>query len=195
MTCSCGSIGSTELRQCPEHFHIWNGDRRLTSVGSIIRTCWHQGPMPPADVLENARDRGSVVDGLVADYVRGKPFKIPAGTRTDAIELFYKVRNWFDAQHFHDAQVQVVLGDTDYGGVLDFRFDGVPVDLKATYNVEPTAVMQVAGYTDLCGESVGGILHVTERFSSPRWIPITADDIEDWRTMLKHWRMLQRRIK
>ena len=149
--------------------------------------------MPPADILENARDRGSELDKLAAAYVRGELKKIPAGTREDAKELFLKFRAWFGAQNFSKVEAQVVLGGEDYGGVLDFRFDGTPCDLKGTYNIEQTAVMQVSAYTDLCKEEVGGILQVTERLKAPVWRQITEEDMLDWRIMLSHWRMLQRR--
>lgn len=194
--CQCGSIGRTDLRQCPTHFHIWAGDRRLTSVGSIIRVCWPPpAQLPPADVLENARDRGAEVDKLFAAYVLGKLTKIPAGTRTDARDLFLKLMKWYGRQNFKTVEVQVLLGGEDYGGVLDFRFDGIPCDLKATYNVETTAVMQVAGYAALCGYNGGHILHVTERFPDVRLVTVHSEDIADWNVMLNHWRMLQRRLK
>src|SRR3990167_9140998 len=141
--CVCGSIGASGIRQCPEHFHIWNGDRRLASVGRIIRETWPPpASLPPPDVLENARDRGEQVDRLFAAYVRGQLRSIPVGTRLDARDLFFKLQEWYDKQNFRAAQVQVLLGSEEHGGVLDFRFDGVPVDLKATYEVSDTHIMQ-----------------------------------------------------
>lgn len=195
MSCECGSIGRTDLRQCPEHFHLWLGDKRLASIGSIIRQVWPPpASPPPPEVLENARDRGSEVDKLFADYVRGTLTAIPAGTRQDARALFLKLQKWYDAQNFRKAEVQVLLGDTDHGGVLDFAFDGIPVDLKCTYNVEQTAIMQVAGYSKLYGAE-GMILHVTERFPTPKLVKLGRADFDDWETMLAHWRMLTRRLK
>ena len=63
-------------------------DRRLTSVGKIIRSCWPppERPIPP-DVIENARDRGEQVDRLFAAYVLGKLNTIPAGTRCSSRNL------------------------------------------------------------------------------------------------------------
>jgi hypothetical protein len=193
-TCQCGSIGRTDLRQCPEHFHLWRGDVRLTSVGRIIRDCWPKPEtMPPADVLENARDRGDQVDKLLAAYVLGKLKAFPVGTRRDAMALFDKVQTWYDKQTFRKVEVQVLLGAQDHGGVLDFRFDGLPVDLKATFQIEQTARMQVAGYADLCGESDGYVLHVTERFKEARLHLVGAEDIHDWRILRDCWRMVARR--
>ena len=193
-SCSCGSVGRSDLRQCPSHFHIWSGDRRLASVGSIIRSCWPAPEKPiPADILENARDRGDVTDKLFGAYCLGRLTKIPRGTRQDAVALFKKLQDWFDAQNFKDVHVQVLLGSEDYGGVLDFRFDGVPVDLKCTYDVQQTAIMQVAAYAALDGTNGGHILHVTERFKEPKLVNVLGEEIKDWHTMLAHWRMIQRR--
>jgi hypothetical protein len=77
--------------------------------------------------------------------------------------------------------------------VLDFRFDGVPCDLKCTYSVEETAIMQVAGYACLDGKNGGHILHITERFKEPKLVNILDTELRDWRIMLAHWRMVQRR--
>lgn len=193
-TCQCGSIGRTDLRQCPDHFHIWRGDKRLPSVGSILKAVWPQGQLPPADVLENARERGSEVDQLFAEYVRGNLRTIPAGTRKDARSLFLKLKGWYDKQNFKTAEAQVVLGAEDHGGVLDFRFDGVPCELKATYDVDQKYIMQAACYAEIDnGGERGMILHVTERYQEPRWLDLAPHDYDDWRTMLAHWRMLQRR--
>lgn len=191
--CLCGSIGRTDLRQCPEHFHLWSGDARLTSVGRIVAQSFPLDPSIPAEVLNNARDRGSEVDKLFGAYVLGQLKTIPAGTRLDSQRLFMKAKGWFDKQRFRTVEVQVLLGDTDHGGVLDFRFDGVPCDLKCTYNVEESAKMQVAGYIDLCGYNGGYILHVTERFTEAKLVNVLQPEIDDWRLMLAHWRMVQRR--
>lgn len=194
-SCSCGSIGRSDLRQCPRCFHIWNGDRRLASVGSIVYASFPLDPSIPPDVLENARDRGTEADRLLASYCRSELQRIPAGTRKDSIALFEKARTWIDRQGFRKIEVQVLLGYEDHGGILDFRFDGVPVDLKCTYNVEQAALMQVAGYVCLDGKNGNGghILHVTERFKEPKLVNVLEPEINDWRIILAHWRMVRRR--
>lgn len=204
-TCCCGSIGRTDLRQCAEHFHIWNGDKRLASVGRIIRDCWPAPErMPPADVLENARHRGEQTDDLFSAYVLGRLTCIPAGTRKDVYDpngdgLLQKLMRWFDKQRFTSVQAQVLLGGTDHGGVMDLRLDGMAVDLKSVYDIDAKHIMQVAGYHQidpLATASKGAaILHVTERYKEPRLIPLESRDYDDWLVMLAHWRMLQRRAK
>ncbi len=196
-TCQCGSIGRTDLRQCPEHWHIWRGDVRLTSVGRIVATSFPLDSSIPPAVLENAKERGAEVDRLFGQYVMGKLERIPAGTRTDSRDLLLKLIRWFEKQkelNIGQVEPQVLLGGEDHGGVVDFMFDGVPVDLKCTYNVEVSARMQIAGYEAL-SRKAGYILHVTERNAAARLIPLADQDRDDWQIVLEHWRMLRRRGK
>lgn len=192
--CDCASIGKpAELWQCP-HFHIFRGDRRLTSVSRIVGASFPLPPGIPPDVLESARERGSEVDALFAAYVLGKLDRIPAGTRNDSRDLFLKAKAWYDRQSFKTVEVQVLLGTDDYGGVLDFRCDGVPLDLKCTHRVEHSARMQVAAYGALCMRE-SFILHVTERLKEAHIVALTQEDASDWDIILEHWRMQVRRQK
>jgi hypothetical protein len=204
--CTCDSIGRTDLRQCPEHFRLWRGDRRLKSVGRIISESFPMDPSIRADKLENARDRGSEVDVLFARYVLGELSIIPSGMRSDAVALLLKLVNWYERQNFSTVEVQVLLGGEDYGGVLDFRFDGLPVDLKCTYNVLHTHRLQVAAYASMLQPQAfsdvvmahgmgGAILHITERLKEPKLVPLKSEDYSDWRVLLEHWRMVERRAK
>lgn len=196
--CRCEEI-TLDAIQCPEHYRLWKGGRRLVSVGSIIRASFPMDPSIPPDKLENARERGEQVDRLFAAYVMGKLTKIPAGTRCDASDLFLKLRMWFDRQNFSKVEAQVVLGDDDHGGVLDLRLNGTPMELKATYNIESTHRLQLAGYCTLLRDGMvvprGHILHVTERYEEPRMVPLERQDYEDWDALLACHRMVKRRSK
>lgn len=192
--CQCGSIGRKDLWQC-EHFRIFNGGTRLTSVGRIVGASFPIDPSIPKDTLENARDRGSEVDMLFAKWLRGELDAVPVDMRKDARDLFVKVTRWFNQQSFKSVEVQVLLGCEDYGGVVDFRFDGIPYDLKATYDVNQSAIMQVAGYADLCKSGGGYILHVTERYAQAKVVPLVQRDFDDWALLRDHWRMVKRRTK
>ena len=193
--CSCDSIGRTDLRQCPIDHHLWLGDRRLTSIGSIIRRFFPMDPSISQDVLDNAADRGKATETLFNQYVMGNLRTIPAGTRQDAVLLFYKLQEWFDKQNIRKVEVQVLLGSEDIGGVLDYRFDGRVVDLKCTSKVEESHRFQVAAYYDLDGNEGEdpAILHVTERNQNAKLHVLSPADRNDWRTMLAGWRMLNRR--
>lgn len=190
--CVCETI-TAEPIQCPTHYRLYRGGRRLASVSSIVRQSFPLDPNIPPDVLENARIRGSELDRLAAVYVRDGRIRIPAGSvREDSKDLFLKFQRWFDAQNFKKVEVQVLLGCEDHGGIVDFRFDGYPVDLKGTSKVEHSHRLQVAGYSLLNGTQ-GAIVHVTERMKEARLVPLVRDDYGDWDTMLNHWRMLRRR--
>lgn len=201
-TCTCGSVGRTDLRQCPDHFHIWRGDVRLPSVGRVIRDLFPKADIP-ADVLENARERGEQLDRLFADYVRGKLRAIPAGTRMDAVALFEKARKWYDRQRFNSVQVQVLLGGEHHGGICDFCFDGLWVDLKGTYDARPEHYLQVGGYMAIAAENAlecwgeakpGAILHVTERYKEPRLLPVEVKEAQDFTALAAAWRLIQSRV-
>lgn len=194
--CSCAiwePALNGQVRQCPEHFHIFRDARRLTSVGRIVGASFPLDPSIPPAVLENARDRGSATDQLFGAYALGTLRTIPAGTRRDAYDLFVKLQRWFDRQNFKKIEVQVLLGGEDHGGVLDFRFDGMPVDLKCTSKVEHSHRMQTALYAKLMGAKAGAILHATERINEARLIPLEHADFDDSEILLAHWRMLRRR--
>jgi hypothetical protein len=192
--CCCGSIGRTDLRQCPEHHHIYRGDVRLTSVGRIVRQFFPISPDIPPEKLENARLRGESVDQLFSAYVIGKLDRIPAGTRVDVCNLLTKLITWFNRQNFKKVESQVLIGDDEVGGVADLIFDDMIVDLKATYDVSDSHKLQVAGYVDVTGhKDVGAVLHVTERFAEPRLFGVFDDEVEDFRMLRNAYRVLQRR--
>lgn len=190
--CVCGSIGRTDLRQCPEHFRIWDGDVRLTSVGRIVRHFFPMDPKIPPDVLENARERGDEVDRLFTEYVDQGFVRVPAGTRRDSKDLLVKLVKWFGDQGFTDVQTKPVLGRDPVGGVCDFIFDGVLYELKSTYNVEATHRLQLGGYMHI-GLMPGRVLHVTERHATPRVIAADDSDVADFRDLLAAYQVLEKR--
>lgn len=200
-TCTCGSLGRSDLRQCPDHFHIWRGDKRMVSVGRIIRETFPQPEkLPPPDVLENARLRGDEVDRLLSAYALGRLQRIPAGTRIDAKDLFLKAQRWLDKQGFKEIEAQVLLADENVGGIVDFRLDGMLVDLKCTYDVSATHVLQVGGYAALDASMTGhgpraaAILHVTERYPEAKLVTLNMREIiEDFSILRECWSMIQRR--
>ncbi len=209
--CQCGSIGRSDLRQCEEHHHIWRSDKRMVSIGRIIREAYPQKPCsscqlpmfsdhrpgcPVKDAVDNARCRGDEVDQLLASYINGTLHSIPAGSvRQDSAALFLKAKRWFDKQHFKQAEAQLLLADDEVGGVCDFRFDGMLVDLKCTYDVSDTHELQVGGYAALDSAwTATAILHVTERYAEARLILLSSADIcADFETLRQCWKMIQRR--
>lgn len=189
--CCCGSIGRTDLRQCPVHFRIYRGDVRLTSIRRIIKPFFPLPPIPD-EVLENARERGKEVDEIFGALLRGTITAIPWETREDSRDLILKLVNWFNKQNFRSVEVGVLVGDEDHGGILDFRFDGAAIELKATSQVQIDHRLQCAGYANLL-KTDGAILHVTKNLKEPKLRWLTPDDQHDWHTLLTCWRMLKRR--
>lgn len=204
--CTCASIGEdpTTVRLCAVCHKYWRGDQRLTSVTSVIKSTW---PVPadfskadPA-VIENARDRGIVVDQLFSLYIVGGLDRIPRGTRQDAVELFFKVRRWWDGHKHGDVRSQVVLADHEIAGTCDIVDDDHIYDLKCTYNVEKTYPLQLASYGELHFATFGrpvkslSIIHATERYAEPKIIKVDmVSTLQDWVTLREMWRMVQRRI-
>lgn len=220
MTCCCDTIGAPDTpRQCPEHFGLWRGDKRLTSVSKIVGM-WPQEPcsqcgmpiysdhVPNCRVkaaFENARERGSEVDTLFGKYVMGKLTAIPAGVREDSRNLFMKLKLWFDKQKFSNVESQVLVADNEVGGVLDLRLDGMILDLKCTYDISPTAAIQVGGYAALDdasrapeyrGKLKAGILHCSERFTEPKLKLFDVQQImDDFATCRAMWKLVNRNGK
>lgn len=209
-TCSCGTIGRLDVRLCAEHHRYWNGDRELASVSKVLRSTW---PIPadfsradPA-VLENARERGVLVDHLFSAYVSGRPLYIPRGTRDDPTflenskNLFHKLRTWWDASHKGDSvSAQKILANDEFAGMCDLIIGGGVWDLKTTYDLEVTYPLQVGLY-GLLYESMYnrlpdelGIIHVTERYAKPRIIELpVGDTLHDAHSVLQMYRLIQRR--
>ncbi len=206
--CVCGSIGRTDLRQCPEHFHLWNGDRRLTSVSRIVgllpqepcNACGsqsyrdHAAGCPVLVQIENAQARGKQVDSLFSAYVIGKLDRIPAGTRTDARDLFLKLKGWFDKQKFTKVESQVVVGDDEVGAIIDIRVDRCIYELKSVYSLTVAHRLQAAGQLDLDMDADDvKLLHISERFDQPKVVDLTEEDGDDFRTLRAAYRVIQRR--
>lgn len=205
MNCLCGSV-LPETILCAEHHRYFRSGRELASVTRVLKSCWPVKPSyekaDPA-VIENARDRGVEVDGLLSKYAEGKLAAIPAGTREDAKDLFMKAKDWVDvAREVGPIRSQVILSDDTMAGMCDFVVAGPTIaDLKATYEVEAFYPIQLGLYALLFEEqhkqSVEGlgIIHVTKRYAGPRWIPLDVDECKrDARLIRDTWNMAQRRI-
>lgn len=172
-------------------------------MSKVIRSTWPLKPdFSKADpaVIENARDRGIVVDTLFSAYVNGTLDCIPRGTRQDAVELFFKVRRWWDSRKHANAKAQVILADNDLAGTCDVWDDDEVYDLKATHDIEPVYPLQLAAYAELHFATFQrpvkklGIIHVTKRYAEPKIIRVDlASTLQDWQTMRQMWSMVQRR--
>lgn len=205
--CTCGSIGADPkaVTFCAEHHRYRRGDKELVSVTKVLGACWPVKPdysAAPPEVLENARERGVIVDSLVSPYVEGRLAKIPAGTRTDAVELFWKFKEWWDAQRHQPQSVrsQVIVADDNVAGQADIVPPESIYDLKTTYAIEPKYALQLGAYADLAETTLGarpeylGIIHLTAR-QPVKLIRLNVDEcVRDWRMLRAVWMMAQVRI-
>ncbi len=200
-SCTLWDAADTSVRRCDEHHRYWLGPKELASVSSVLRSTWPIAPdFSKADpaVLDNAKDRGIVVDALFSAYVNGTLTHIPAGTRSDAVALFMKLRKWWDNRpERYLAKAQVILADDEIAGTCDIQTPELILDIKATYNVEPVYSIQLGAYASLQGDQPEiGILHVTERFPEPKLIVLnTGDCLHDWEILRSMWRMVTKRTK
>lgn len=213
--CTCGSIGAdpNAVRQCSEHFRIFRGDKRLASVGSVIRDTWpikkNFEDAAPA-VLENARDRGVVCDELFSAWLNGTLISIPAGTRADAVGRFIAVQEWW-VHEFGDApaRAQVLLADHEIAGTVDIVVDWVDppshliIDMKNVSAIDPTYHLQLGGYAELYEAQYDvpvagiGILHVTQPKDKPvsvKYVDVPVElALKDWRALREMWQVVRRR--
>lgn len=194
-SCTCHEIRERDkLHMCSACHVYWINDKHLTSVSRILKDCFpatYDGVAP--DVLENARDRGTQLDALVSDYVVGKLTEIPAGTRQDAVELFFKFADWWDKQGFRSVNAQLPVHDGEIAGTIDIRADGTIFDVKGTYDLLYTHHIQVAGYSDLERGQKGGVLiHLTKRLIQPKIVEVAKTAYEDWQTVRYFWRLKRR---
>jgi hypothetical protein len=204
MNCLCGSV-LPETVLCSEHHKYFQSGRELAAVSRVLRSCWPvKSSFADVDraVVENARDRGVEVDALLSRYAEGKLDKVPAGTREDAKELFFKAKEWVDAAlKAGPIRSQVILSAGGIAGMCDFIVAGpMIVDLKATYDIEAYYPIQLGLYGLLYEEQHRqaveglGILHVTARLAKPRWIPLDVDECKrDAKLIRDTWMMAQRR--
>ena len=198
-TCTCGSIGAQGVRLCPDHHRYFNGDKELVSVSRILADCWPIKPTwdkaDPA-VVANANDRGCVVDALFSAYVIGKLDRIPAGTRLDAVDLFYKLRKWWDSFPHNTVQSQVILHDAQVAGTCDVIADDVIYDIKTVYELQPSYYLQDGAYGSLYPRPVAGLrlIHVTARYDEPIIVPVPLQAMDHWRLLRDTWHMAQRYV-
>ncbi len=194
------------VRFCDECHRYWRGDKELVSVSKVLRSTWPFKPNYDAakpEVIENARDRGVVVDSLFTSYLRGQLQTIPRGTRADAVDLFFRLKRYWDGRKHGTVTAQVILADNAVAGqcdVIDDDGEAWIYDLKATHDIEPMYQLQLGAYASLYFETFKrpvkgiGIIHVTKRFAAPKLIKIDLHEaLSDWVTLRSTYEMAVRR--
>lgn len=172
-------------------------------MSTVLRSTWpFKADYSKADpaVIENARDRGVEVDLLFTRYLRGELKEIPAGMRNDAIELFFRLKRWWEGRKHELTQAQVILADQSVAGTCDVIDDGWIYDLKSTYDIEPMYQLQLGAYAQLYFATFQqaakgiGIIHVTKRYAAPKLIKIDMPAaLQDWSVLRDTYHMAVRR--
>lgn len=152
-----------------DHSYFW-GTKKLTSVSDVIRTVFSTKSWDGVDpaVVENARIRGSKIDRYMAEYVREGRVTID-GESSDVVErLVIAHRIWEQEFHGLKAEAQKIVYSLEdmIAGTLDFFVDGrILVDLKCTYNLEASYILQLGAYASMSPVPVerAGIIHVSPK--------------------------------
>ncbi len=179
------------------------GLQTLSAVTTVIRSVW---PLKPSwdgvdmAVIENARDRGIVVDELLTGWLNGTLSAIPAETRMDAVERFQALTSWWP---YGAAQAQVILTDDEIAGQADIVLPAAIYDLKNTAQIESTYGLQLGGYAELFEKQHGylpdelGVIHVTQPKDKPVSIKVVkfevATAVSEWRILRQFWTMARRK--
>lgn len=203
--CSLWEIAPPDkVRFCPEHHSYFRGQKRLISVTKVLRAAWPFPPdysAAPPGVIENARERGSQVDELFTRYIRGQLKAFSPDVRTDSMDLFFRLKRWYDARNWESVQAQVILADDDMAGTCDVIADGWVYDLKTTHDIEPMYHLQLGLYAQLYFSTFKepvkgiGIIHVTKRYSTPKLIKLDLMECaKDAMTLRECYFMAARRI-
>ncbi len=189
----------------PEKHTYHRGLVRLESVTRVIRETWPIKPswdqVDPA-VIENARDRGIVVDELFSAWLNGTLDRIPAGTREDARDRFLALTEWWS---HGTAKAQVILADDEIAGQADIVLPTAIYDLKNTAQIESTYSLQLGAYADLYEKEHGrlpdalGVIHVTHPKGKSVSIKVIHFDVaiavSEWRLLRQFWTLVKRKTK
>lgn len=215
--CTCGSIGAdpSKVRFAECHHRYFRGDKELASVSKVIRETWPlKKNFEDADpwTLENARDRGVVTDWLFSEWLANRLTKIPAGTRTDAIQRFNALRHWWlsNASRFSSQpDAQVILADNEIAGTADLTVNvgGFPwvIDLKNVSAIDQSYYLQLGAYAELYEAQFGtfpdgaALIHVTQPRDKPVSVRFVEVDLPqaraDWQALRAMWNVVRRRTK
>lgn len=201
-TCSCQTIGSVpEIRQCPDHWTYWYGDKRLTSVGRVIETLmpFDDTAMAPA-VLANAKQRGKFVDVYFEEFLRGvelislsdvpamvEPYFIADQYRTaeqhaqDVARRIELLLEWWTAKGWKAIPQHIFYSiDDGVAGKCDLVTEDKIIDLKCVSSLMPVYSLQLGAYCSYDTQSFPrrdpAILHVQK--DKVRFVPYEANVVK-----------------
>lgn len=183
-----GPIGFREADHT--YTHLPTG-RSLTSVSSVIRRvyAYKDWSVIDPDVLENARVRGMLVDQLLAQYVStGSLDTVAPAQVAERLRAAHQVWESMFSGLFVEPQKILFSLEDGVAGTVDFSIeDDIIADLKCTWSVEPSWILQLGAYAELSGARRAGIIHVNK--SGGRWLEYDTTACRlYWRRALSWWR-------
>lgn len=169
--CTCCLIQG-DIRFCrTEHTYTHIPTRRkLDSVSKVIKQVYAKKSWDGVDesIIENARERGSLVDDYVATYMRTGVVEMPEGERQDVVDRVVIAQGLIE-EHYPDrvnCEPQKIVYDLNIGiaGCADLPIDDSVIDLKCTYSPEVDWAFQIGAYADMGNFANCAILHVSPKF-------------------------------
>lgn len=171
-------------------------------IDAVMKKSWEG---VPAEVLANAAERGSIVEGYTTEMLRTGYVTPPNTERDDVLARMEGVERWYQTMNpvLIDAQRKVYSEELGVAGTLDYLLrigNGICVgrwlvDMKCTAQAEKSWILQLGAYLDLLGEEVDGaaVLHINPSFA--KGFIFRAYEVEaakrQWRTALNWYRTLQ----
>lgn len=162
---------------CEPCHAYWLNGKQLPSVSQVIRAVYPQKSFDGVDpaVIENARERGVLVERYLCEYVRTGAVRTDDGERADVLERLDIVIPWWEKNMADKAiECQKIVSDGAIAGTADFVFsiprsgyiDYRVIDLKNTASPEKDWPLQGAAYGQLYGDGVVygcAVLHVSPK--------------------------------
>lgn len=156
-------------RSTHEYLHLPT-KKKLMAVSHVIKTIYNKKSWDGVDeaVIENARDRGKLVDDYLAEYIdMGRV--VMANEREDVIERVKIATSLLESNYpgrvKTEAQRIVYNVAEGIAGTADIVIDeALVVDLKSTWQPEVDWILQIGAYAWLGGFQHTSILHVSPRY-------------------------------
>jgi len=156
-----------------EHDHTYihvPTNTKLASVTKVINTIYSPKSWDNADpaVVENARVRGEAVDRYISEYIREGRVQIE-GESPDVQRRVVSAVAIFEEQFAGlPAESQVIVHSLEDGvaGMMDVWVNRkIVVDLKNTYSIEKSWILQIGAYAEYAPEPPerAGIIHINPK--------------------------------
>jgi len=206
---------ATELRFDAETHTYWHGLEQYQSVSRVIKSVWpvkkSWDGVNPA-IIENARERGILIDRYCCELVRTGRVETAADERLDVNAGVRAFTEWWREQEWWRepgavVETQKILADPINGiaGTADLVIPGGIYDIKCTSAIEADVAYQLGAYAYMRGlEAVYqwppavAVIHIQPKKypSGLRVIPFDAAEcVAKWLNLLAFYRDVRPLLK